>query len=137
MNGFASSITDSYEELKRRVPILDNYTIWDSRIRTADEIIPKDLIKKSPLLHINKVIGEDSREYISKNPISVRVYLEDDIYFAENENLSVCGTGGNQDEALQDLQLHIAHFYNYYNNIENDKLMGEALRLKKIYEGLF
>lgn len=136
MNGCASVI-DSYEELKRKIGILANYDVWDGRVKTADDIIPSALIKRIPLSHMYKIIGDDSREYIPENPISVKVYSEDNMYFAENDNLSVCGTGENQEEALQDLQLHIVHFYNYYHNIEDDKLMGEALKLKKIYAGLF
>jgi len=35
-----------------------------------------------------------------------------------------------------DLQLHILHFYYYYKGIDEKKLIGEGIRLKKLYTDL-
>ena len=74
--------------------------------------------------------------YRSSKPISVKVYSDGDLFFAENETLAVCGTGDTQHDALQDWALHIVHFYEYYKQLDESQLIGEALRLKELYKSL-
>ena len=62
-------------------------------------------------------------------PISVRVYFDDGLFFAENEALLLYGTGTSPDEAITDLGLHIIHFYQYYKNLDWSQITGDALRL--------
>jgi len=67
---------------------------------------------------------------------SVKAYRDEDFFFAENENLAVCGTGDTLRDALQDLELHITHFFEYYKNLDNSQPAGDALRLKSLYKNL-
>ena len=53
------------------------------------------------------------------------------LFFAENENLAICGTGENKQEAIQDFMIHLIHFYEYYKAIDENKLIGKAISLKK------
>ena len=78
----------------------------------------------------------ETRRFCTSKPIAVKVYREEDLFFAENENLAVCGTGTTPQGALYDLALHIIHFYEYYRNIDASKLTGEALKLKNLYQNL-
>jgi len=66
----------------------------------------------------------------------VKIYRKDDLFFAENENFVICGTGDTLEDSLQDLCLHIIHFFEYYKKIDKSKLTGDALRLKELYENL-
>ncbi|ODS31878.1 MAG: hypothetical protein SCARUB_02992 [Candidatus Scalindua rubra] len=71
-----------------------------------------------------------------KNAITVKIYRDDDLFFAENETLVVCGTGDIPQDALQDLCFRIIHFFEYYKKFDESELTGDALRLKnsiKIY----
>lgn len=70
-------------------------------------------------------------------PIKVRIYSEDNLFFAENETLVIIGTGSSVLEAMDDFCRHIIHFYYYYKKLSLDKITGDAVRLKKLYETLF
>ena len=135
---------ETYEEIAERnnyIPLLPSQykSSGVSEVDTNPENDPMLLFKQikkeqlAPLWRINK----KTKVYYTLKPISVKIYREDDLFFVKNENLLVCGTGKSPQEALQDFSLHIIHFYEYYNKIEEDKLMGDALRLKKIYKNLF
>ncbi|MBU4269033.1 MAG: hypothetical protein KJ808_09345 [Acidobacteria bacterium] len=135
-------VNESYDSLKECEIYLPNnfQRMAINRIETAESIAPLDFIEK-PMRSFNNtflfVIRIDNQNYKTKMPISVNVNFESGMFFAENENLAVCGTGFSQEEAINDLREHIIHFYEYYNKIEIDKLMGEALRLKSVYAKLF
>lgn len=78
-----------------------------------------------------------TKRYKVSKPIKVRIYSEDDLFFAENETLVVVGAGNSVTEAIDELSKHIIHFYKYYRKLSWDKVIGDAVRLKKIYETLF
>ena len=135
---------ETYEEIAERnnyIPLLPSQykSSGVSEVDTNPENDPMLLFKQikkeqlAPLWRIN----EKTKVYYTLKPISVKIYREDDLFFVKNETLLVCGTGKSPQEALQDFSLHIIHFYEYYNKIEENKLMGDALRLKKIYKNLF
>ena len=67
-------------------------------------------------------------------PILVNVHHDGDLFFAENETLNVYGTGDTPQNAIHDLVMHIVHFFKYYKNIDESKLMGNALKLKALYQ---
>ncbi len=67
---------------------------------------------------------------------TVKIYQDEVLFFAENENLNVCGTGETSQEALADLRLHILHFYKYYRELDKEQLVGDAVRLKELYHNL-
>jgi len=108
------------------------------KVETSPEINPQeifDLWRKcqiTPIMNLQK----GTRKFYASKPISVRIYRDGDLFFAENENLVVCGTGYTSQEAVQDLNLHIIHFYEYYEKLDNSKLIGDAFRLKGIYKEL-
>jgi len=77
------------------------------------------------------------QRYQTVKPIKVHIYVEDNIFFAENETLIIVGTGKSIGEAIADLSNHIIHFYHYYQRLPDDKVTGDAIRLKKMYKTLF
>lgn len=70
-------------------------------------------------------------------PIGVNVRRDGDFYFAENETLSIFGTGLSANEAVTDFFRHIIHFYTYYKNLTDDQVTGEAIQLKRRFASLF
>jgi hypothetical protein len=134
------ALKDSYDEVKerlRRIP--ENYErISSSEVETAQIIDPEKIFKearKSQPAHLLRLYTKTKKFYTPK-PISVKIYREEALFFAENETLVVCGTGATVDEALQDFSLHILHFFEYYKKLDKNKLTGDALRLKDIFENL-
>lgn len=107
-------------------------------VETAPSIDPREIftgIKRyapSPIWRF----GSESKKFRAKIPILVKIYRDEDLFFAENEKLVVCGTGESSREALEDFCLHIVHFFEYYRNLDKGKLTGDALRLKALYENL-
>jgi len=133
-------VESTYDIIKERTAYVpENYI--DSRVRevgTASAIDPQQIfshIKKYQPSPIWRIYAEAKKFYTPK-PIAVRIYGDEDLFFAENENLAVCGTGDTPKSALQDLCLHIIHFFEYYKKLNNSKLIGDALRLKELYQDL-
>jgi hypothetical protein len=102
---------------------------------TAQEHIP-EFGGKSLFAPIWSVTDKAKKRQVSK-PLKVNIYFEDDVFFAENETLVVVGSGSSVTEAIDDMFKHIIHFYQYYRKLPLDKVTGDAVRLKKIYETLF
>jgi len=92
-------------------------------------------LKNKKMIYIYRLFKENKR-YLANRPIAVKISQDEGLFFAENENLNVCGTGETSQEALVDLYLHILHFYNYYREIDEERLIGDAIRLKKLYHDL-
>jgi len=92
-------------------------------------------LKNKKMIYIYRLFKENKR-YLANRPIAVKISQDEGLFFAENENLNVCGTEETSQEALVDLYLHILHFYNYYREIDEERLIGDAIRLKKLYHDL-
>jgi hypothetical protein len=82
-------------------------------------------------------LSTKTKRYKVSRPIKVHIYAEGNLFFAENETLVVVGAGNSVSEAMEELSQHIIHFYQYYKKLSTDKVTGDAVRLKKIYETLF
>lgn len=130
----------AYDIVKERVgnvhiPEMYTRAKW---ARTYTEIDPKEVFghqrrcQPAPIMRLQ----ENSRKFSAAKPILVNVYQDEDLFFAENENLVVCGTGYTPQEALKDLCQHIMYFFEYYKNLDESNLIGDALKLKELYQGL-
>ncbi len=129
-----SNTSDVWEERKSYVP--DNFKFEGAiKIKTAgsdldaDEPSVPEKPSNLPLFAIN--VGGSTYRLV--RPISVRIYRDQEWVFAENETLNLIGTGSNLLEAVNDLQEHIIHFWNYYSQIPDESLTIDALQLKRIY----
>lgn len=130
----------AYDIIKEKAEdIPENYTrSGDSVVVTSPEINPKEVFghqkryQPAPIMKLQ----EDTRTFRIPKPILVTIYQDEDLFFAENENLVVCGTGHTPQEALNDLCQHVIHFFEYYKNLDESDLIGDALRLKELYKDL-
>lgn len=104
---------------------------------TAHERMPGKEFRGQNLFAPLWSVTSKTKRYSASKPIKVHIYSEDNLFFAENETLVVVGTGSSPTEAIDDLCKHIIHFYQYYKRLTIDKLTGDAIRLKKVYETLF
>ena len=131
---------DSYQVREERQEYLPtNYRQSEINVDTAKEIVGEDLLQSLPsrkLVTPLWSVGILGKRFRTVKPIAVRVYFDDGLFFAKNEALLLYGTGMSPDEAITDLGLHIIHFYQYYKNLDWSQITGDALRLKKLYEGL-
>lgn len=109
-------------------------------IETAKERMPDREFKNKSIHSQNYplwTITSPVKKYKLFKPIKVRIYSEDELFLAENETLVVFGAGETIDEAINDFCKHVIHFYHYYKHLSWEKVTGDAVRLKKIYETLF
>jgi len=131
---------DSYQVREERQEYLPaNYRHSEVAVDTAKEIVGEELLRSLPSRQLVTPlwsVGTPEKRFRTVKPLSVRVYFDDGLFFAENEALLLYGTGMSPDEAITDLGLHIIHFYQYYKNLDWSQITGDALRLKKLYEGL-
>jgi hypothetical protein len=72
-----------------------------------------------------------------RKPLEVKIYKENIYWVAENERLLLFGYGNCIDNALNELKTHIIYYYTHYKNIKKDKLIGQAIKLKELYNSLF
>lgn len=104
---------------------------------TAQERMPDKEFTGHNLIAPLWTIPVKKKHYRSIKPIKIHIHVEDNVFFVENDTLTVVGTGKSLTEAIADLYKHIIHFYNYYKNLPFDKVTGDAIRLKRVYETLF
>ena len=76
------------------------------------------------------------RTFLTSKPIGINVAQEGEWFFAENEALNVIGTGRSSEEAVLDVQQHIVHFWEYYGSLQDSQVIGDAVRLKKLFSDL-
>jgi hypothetical protein len=130
----AEETYDLIKERRRYLP--SNYrSTLVTEVGTANIIDWQQVFKNKKTIFIYRLFKENKR-YLTNKPIAVKIYQDEGLFFTENENLNVCGTGETSQEALADLYLHILHFYNYYREIDEERLIGDAVRLKELYHGL-
>lgn len=136
-----STIYYSYEEIRTRQKSIPPDLGFSARsfIETGSEIPLEEgsrqdqqIPEVAPLwaVHAGEKLFHVSR------PLRVHVFRDGDLFFAENETLLVCGTGESAWEAVEDLESHIIHFYKYYQELPPDGVIGDAKRLKDLYENL-
>lgn len=104
--------------------------------RFTNDILIKDIAQRT-VFKVPFTKGNKIRKYTLTEPLRITIYTEDNLFYAENESLIVVGTGNSISEAIDNLFKQIIHFYKYYNNLSWEKVTGDAIRLKKIYEKLF
>ncbi len=137
MSGLALEETYKLVE-ERKAYFPNNYKGVALAIGTASQInqpssyLYSGRFSTAPLMEFQA----EQRTYVTSKPILVKVYREDDIFIAENESLVLSGSGASREEAVLDFVKHVDYFYNFYKRQNDNNLMGDALRLKKIYANL-
>ncbi|MEK9149201.1 MAG: hypothetical protein AAB267_04055, partial [Candidatus Desantisbacteria bacterium] len=107
-----SVLEDAIEE--RMAPISSRIT----EIGTASAIDPHQVFNQSKKQQPSYIFHIKIKKFYAPKPISVKCYREEDLFFAENENLCVCGTGDTREEALHNLSLHLIYFFDYYKKLD-------------------
>jgi hypothetical protein len=104
------------------------------RIKTGDfiERLEDQMRSKMPLV-LWQVISGGTRLQ-ARSPITVRTRSEGDFVFAENETLRTFAYGRTLEEALEQFEDHVVHFYEYYASLGDDQVVGEGARLKNLFE---
>ncbi|MCP5002450.1 MAG: hypothetical protein GY941_00635 [Planctomycetes bacterium] len=135
-----SLLNDTYGMIKERAEEMpDNYrSSGNKEVTTSPEIKHEEIFsqdRRYPPTPIWK-LQEDNKSFRTSKPITVKIYRDNDLFFAENETLVVCGTGETPHDALQNICLHIIHFFKHYKSLDKSDLTGDALRLKELYQDL-
>jgi hypothetical protein len=135
----ASTIYESYEEIgKRYIPPGSGFCAQSFPETEADMSLEERFRQNDAIAEVKPLfaVHAEGKTYTVSRPIKVRVFREGDLFFAENETLLVCGTGDSAWDAVEELELHVIHFYKYYKELPSDRVIGQAKRLKSLYENL-
>jgi hypothetical protein len=117
-----------YPQVQQRyaavLPRIDTYRGFEESPR---KVRPRSLITEAV------VRGERHRLV---RPVAVTLVSEGESWFAENEDLNLFGSGDTALSAIEDFRGHFEHFFERYRSLGWDEVVGEGLRLKKLYESL-
>jgi hypothetical protein len=69
--------------------------------------------------------------------VTVKFSKGEELWFAENEKLDIYAEGETREKALREFQLLLTHYFKYYKELDRSRGMGEALRLKSLFEENF
>jgi hypothetical protein len=69
--------------------------------------------------------------------VTIRVSRGEELWFAENEKLDIYADGETPEMAIKEFQLLLTHFFKYYRELDPSRAMGDALRLKSLFEENF
>jgi hypothetical protein len=69
-------------------------------------------------------------------PLVLRVAIEEDTYFVENDSLHLFGKGASLAEAVDAFSRDLAYYWRYYRSLGDADVAGAGVELKKIYDGL-
>jgi len=131
---------DSYQVREEKQEYLpQSYKHSEAKIDTGKEIVAEELLSSLPsqkLMSPLWSVGIPGKTFRTVKPIAVRIYFDEDLFFAENDTLLLYGTGISPEEAIKDLGAHIIHFYEYYRKLDRSQVTGDAIRLKRVYENL-
>lgn len=128
-----SVLTAGLQDLVEAFPQGLRIETGDLVVRTRHDQMPSQ--SQMPLV-LWRVASAGIRLHASL-PITVRVHSEGEFVFAENETLRVFAHGRTPEEALEQFEDHVVHFYESYANLESDQVVGEGARLKQIFATSF
>ncbi len=85
---------------------------------------------------LRKFATEENVIYSDK-PVMIEITLEDGVFYATNETLNIDAEGNSIANVILDFSRHIIYFYSYYANKNEAGVMGNAVRLKEVYDSHF
>lgn len=131
---------DTYDTVRERMAYVpENYmSSIVTGVETGPALDVAQLIEQSRKPKPRPIwkLQTKTRIFSTPKPILVKIYRDGGLFFAENENLVVCGTGNTPRDALEDLCIDIIYFFEYYRDLDESQLIGDAIRLKQLYQNL-
>ncbi|MEI7449587.1 MAG: hypothetical protein WCJ75_08170 [Desulfomonile sp.] len=73
----------------------------------------------------------------ARKPVTIYVAQGENLWFAENDRLDIYATGATADTAIREFEAHLLSFYRHYAALGTSEGMGEALRVKKLFQESF
>ncbi len=111
-------------------PVYRNYLVPENKPETAADILNITSLASYGRGAIVYPIWGVS---IDRRTVSVCVYKEDGLWFAEIPWLNIFGEGDSPAVAIDDAKAHVQYFYDFYSSSSEDELIGLALILKERY----
>jgi hypothetical protein len=78
----------------------------------------------------------DDRTMTLAQPLQLRVAIEEDTYFVENDTLHLFGKGASLAEAVDAFSRDLAYYWRYYRTLRDADVAGAGVEMKRIYDGL-
>jgi len=86
-------------------------------------------------LPINE-IRNDNTILILNWPITLKMENNEEVFIVSNDDLNLHGIGFSKEDALSDFNSSFIHFWNYYMEIDENKIIGYAKRLKALFTNI-
>lgn len=108
------------------------------RIETGDLVVRtrQDQIRSQMPLVLWRVTSAGI-QLRATSPIIIRFRSEGEFVFAENETLRIFAHGQTSEQALEQFEDHVVHFFESYANLGSDQVVGEGARLKQVFAASF
>ncbi|HUR81310.1 MAG TPA: hypothetical protein VM733_11125, partial [Thermoanaerobaculia bacterium] len=71
-----------------------------------------------------------------RQPLLLRVSIEEGEYFVANDSLGIYGNGVTLQDAVRSFARDLAYYWDYYRALRDDDVAGEGATLKRRYEEL-
>ncbi len=81
-------------------------------------------------------VGSGSQRRKLTRPLAFRLSYDEGLYFAENETLAINAHGTSAHAAVIDAMEQVLYFYDYYGKLNDEDVIGPAVKLRKIYSTL-
>lgn len=70
----------------------------------------------------------------AKNPVVIRLARVEDVFLAEHDSLDIYAAGATAEQAVEDFARHVVDCYRFYTSQPNEKLIGQAVKLKRLFQ---
>ncbi len=95
-------------------------------------------VTRYPVWEVSSGSVDAGRTQLStKRPIEVEVRRGEELFFVESANLHIFAAGDTEKEAFEDFCFQVVHQFHHYVSTPSEQLVGEAIHLKGLFEGLF
>jgi hypothetical protein len=117
--------------------VLESIPEIDTRVETASWFDLPDYGRGGRFRIPVLVFSDGVTTVVPQKPIVVTLDQEDDMFVAEHGLLDIYACGQSFEAALSGFHQHLIEFYKHYRDISDDRVVGEAVRLKREYQRIF
>lgn len=104
-----------------------------SSVRLYEEKHKVPDVKKIPFRRFES----NGKVAVSNKPVVVKIFSEDNHYFAENDTLRIYTAGDSVLSVIDEFSQHIVYFIEFYKGKTPDEVIGRASILKSLYDDHF
>lgn len=107
----------------------------NARAETAADLDRPSVVASSSRYQIPAWVFTDGEVTLRANrPVVIKLVRVDDVFLAEHESLDIYATGETAEQAVNDFSRQVIDFHHFYLGQPDEKLMGQAVKLKRLFQ---